>query len=440
MTDLLAATRMSTATEAPPSLAHTAVDHIATPLTDARSQLAEAISLLGFDNGLHQMLATPRRELSVAVPLRMDSGESRLYLGYRVQHNFSRGPAKGGLRYAPNVNLDEVRALAMWMTWKCALLDVPYGGAKGGVAIDPREHSMAELERVTRRYTSEILPIIGPERDIPAPDIGTDEQTMAWIMDTYSVNSGYTVPGIVTGKPISLGGSLGRASATSRGVTHIALAALRHAGFEPQRSTAAVQGFGKVGADAARFLSEAGVHVTAVSDQYGALHNANGLDIPALVEHVRETGSVIGFPGADALDGAALLSQEVDLLVPAAVEGVLHEGTAGDVRARVIVEGANGPTTPGADRILRERGVLVVPDILANAGGVIVSYFEWVQANQAYWWRADEVESRLEERMLSAWRHVLGYAEARGLSLRTAATALAVERVAEAHRLRGLYP
>jgi glutamate dehydrogenase (NAD(P)+) len=412
----------------------------ATPLADARSQLAEAVQLLGYGDGLHRMLATPRRELSVAVPLRLDSGESRLYLGYRVQHNFSRGPAKGGLRYAPNVNLDEVRALAMWMTWKCALLDVPYGGAKGGVAIDPRAHSTAELERVTRRYTSEILPIIGPERDIPAPDIGTDEQTMAWIMDTYSVNSGYTVPGIVTGKPISLGGSLGRASATSRGVTHIALAALRHAGLDPAASTAAVQGFGKVGADTARFLAEAGVRVTAVSDQYGAIANDRGLDVEPLIDHVRATGSITGFAGGDPIERDAVLTHEVDLLVPAAVEGVLHSGNAAEVRAKVVVEGANGPTTPDADRVLRERGVLVVPDILANAGGVIVSYFEWVQANQAYWWRADEVESRLEERMLSAWQHVLGYAGARGLSLRTAATALAVERVAEAHRLRGLYP
>ncbi|MFD6055970.1 Glu/Leu/Phe/Val dehydrogenase [Agromyces sp. NPDC060279] len=413
---------------------------VATPLEDARAQLAEAIALLGYSDGTRQMLATPRRELTVAVPLRTDAGETRLFTGYRVQHNFSRGPAKGGLRYAPNVNLDEVRALAMWMTWKCALLDVPYGGAKGGIAIDPREHSQAELERVTRRYTSEILPIIGPERDIPAPDIGTDERTMAWIMDTYSVNSGYTVPGIVTGKPIALGGSQGRASATSRGVTHIALAALRHAGITQSQATAAVQGFGKVGADAARFLAEAGVTVQAVSDQYGAVFNAAGLDIEALGDHVQRTGAVVGFAGGEALDGAALLELDVDLLVPAAVEGVLHEGNAGRVGAKVIVEGANGPTTPDADRILRERGILVVPDILANAGGVIVSYFEWVQANQAYWWRADEVESRLEERMLSAWEHVLGYARSRDLSLRTAATALAVERVAEAHKLRGLYP
>ncbi|WP_394554411.1 Glu/Leu/Phe/Val dehydrogenase [Agromyces sp. MMS24-JH15] len=434
---VVAAGRLDAASHAHPSGAH---PHTADPLADARTQLAEAAGILGLPDGLHRMLATPRRELTVAVPLRLDSGETRLFTGHRVQHNFSRGPAKGGLRYSPNVSLDEVRALAMWMTWKCALLDVPYGGAKGGVAIDPRAHSTAELERLTRRYTSEILPIIGPERDIPAPDIGTDEQTMAWMMDTYSVNSGYTVPGIVTGKPIALGGSLGRASATSRGVTHVALAALAHVGLRPERSTAAVQGFGKVGADAARFLAEAGVAVEAVSDLYGAVHRAGGLDLEALSAHVRETGTVVGFPGADPIDGQALLGLDVDLLVPAAVEGVLHAGTAEAVRARVVVEGANGPTTADGDRILAERGVLVVPDILANAGGVIVSYFEWVQANQAYWWRADEVESRLEERMLNAWSHVLGYAEARGLSLRTAATALAVERVAEAHRLRGLYP
>lgn len=417
----------------------TATPH-ATPLDDARSQLAEAIGLLGYDDGLHRMLATPRRELTVAVPLRLDSGEITLYTGFRVQHNLSRGPAKGGLRYSPSVDIDEVRALAMWMTWKCALLDMPYGGAKGGVAVDPRIHSTAELERLTRRYTSEILPIIGPERDIPAPDIGTDEQTMAWIMDTFSVNSGYTVPGIVTGKPISLGGSQGRASATSRGVTHIALAALRHAGVRVEGATAAVQGFGKVGYDAARFLDEAGVRVVAISDQYGAVYNSVGIDVEALGAYTTATGSVVGFGGAEPLDGDALLELELDLLVPAAVEGVLHEGNAGRVRAKVIVEGANGPTSPAADRILEEAGVIVVPDILANAGGVIVSYFEWVQANQAYWWRADEVEARLKERMLGAWAHVSGYAESRALSLRTAATMLAVERVAQAHRTRGLYP
>ncbi|RNE62575.1 Glu/Leu/Phe/Val family dehydrogenase [Cryobacterium tepidiphilum] len=412
----------------------------ATPLDDARAQLAVATGLLGYSDGLHAMLATPRRELTVAVPLRADDGSTMLFTGYRVQHNFSRGPAKGGLRYSPGVNLDEVRALAMWMTWKCALLDVPYGGAKGGVAIDPRLHSKAELERVTRRYTSEILPIIGPERDIPAPDVGTDEQTMAWMMDTYSVNTGYTVPGIVTGKPISLGGSQGRASATSRGVTHIALAALKHRGISASRASAAVQGFGKVGRDTARFLHQAGLRVLGISDQYGAIHNAGGLDIERLCAFVDETGTVMGFPGAEPLDRDLLLELDVDLLVPAAVEGVLHEGNATRVTAPVIVEGANGPTSPAAARIFADRGQLVVPDILANAGGVIVSYFEWVQANQAYWWNAAEVEAKLEERMLSAWQQVVDYATQRTLSLRTAATVLAVERVAEAHRLRGLYP
>ncbi len=376
----------------------------------------------------------------MSIPLRRDDGTVEVLTGHRVQHNFSRGPAKGGLRFAPNVDLDEVRALAMWMTWKCALLDVPYGGAKGGIRIDPRGYSQAELERVTRRYTSEILPIIGPDKDIPAPDVGTDERTMAWMMDAYSVSSGYTVPGVVTGKPVSLGGSLGRSTATSAGVVHIALAALRHLGLRPSTTTAAVQGFGKVGAGTAQFLAEAGVKVVAVSDQYGAIHHADGIDVRALQSHVAVTGSVVDFAGADALPAAALLALEVDLLVPAAVEGVLHEGNAASVAAKVVVEGANGPTTGAADQILADQGVLVVPDILANAGGVIVSYFEWVQSNQAYWWSAAEVNEGLERRMLAAWNHLLEVSAARGLSLREAATVTAVERVADAHRTRGLYP
>jgi glutamate dehydrogenase (NAD(P)+) len=410
------------------------------PLGDAQAQLAAAVATLGYEPGLHELLARPRREMTVSVPLRRDDGSVEILTGHRVQHNFSRGPAKGGLRFAPNVDLDEVRALAMWMTWKCALLDVPYGGAKGGVRIDPRNYSQAELERVTRRYTSEILPIIGPERDIPAPDIGTDERTMAWMMDTYSVSSGYTVPGVVTGKPVSLGGSLGRASATSAGVVHVALAALAHRGIPVAGASAAVQGFGKVGAGAAQFLAEAGVRVVAVSDQYGAVHAAGGLDVPALQAHVAATGSVVGFGGGEVLDPPALLELDVDLLVPAAVEGVLHGTNAARVRARIVVEGANGPTTGEADRILDEAGVLVVPDILANAGGVIVSYFEWVQSNQAYWWSRQEVDDRLERRMLQAWDGVLATAGARGLTLREAATVTAVERVADAHLTRGLYP
>jgi glutamate dehydrogenase (NAD(P)+) len=363
-----------------------------------------------------------------------------LFIGHRVQHNISRGPAKGGLRYSPDVTLDEVRALAMWMTWKCALLDVPYGGAKGGIRIDPRSYSTAELERVTRRYTSEISPLIGPAHDIPAPDIGTDEQTMAWLMDTYSVQRGHTVLGVTTGKPVSLGGSLGRAAATSRGVVHIALAALQSRGIQVDGATAAVQGFGKVGRYAARFLAEAGVRVVAISDQYGAVGSHAGLDIPELENHVEATGSVVGFGPSSELTNAELLEADVDLLVPAAVEGVIHADNAHRIAANVIVEGANGPTTPEADHVLNEAGRLVVPDILANAGGVIVSYFEWVQANQAYWWNADEVETRLADRMLSAWEQVNAHAAHLDLPLRTAATCLAVERVAQAHQLRGLYP
>ena len=410
------------------------------PLDDARSQLADAIKVLGYDQGMYDLLAAPRRELTVSIPLRRDDGSVEIITGHRVQHNYSRGPAKGGLRYSPHVDLDEVRALAMWMTWKCALLNVPYGGAKGGVVIDPRDYSQAELERVTRRYTSEIMPLIGPAHDIPAPDIGTDEQTMAWMMDTYSVNTGHTVLGVVTGKPISLGGSLGRASSTSRGVVHVALEALTHLGIAHDSATAAVQGFGKVGRGTARFLAEAGVRVEAVGDQYGAIHAPGGIDLPALEAYVDETGTVVGFDGAGPIDAGDLLELAVDLLVPAAVEGVLHAGNAERVRARLVVEGANGPTTSQADDILAARGVTVVPDILANAGGVIVSYFEWVQANQAYWWTEDQVEARLADRMIGAWHYVLDHAKTHQLTLRAAATSLAVQRVAEAHRQRGLYP
>jgi glutamate dehydrogenase (NAD(P)+) len=413
---------------------------IATPLDDAREQLADAIKILGYDEGMYAMLATPRRETTVSIPLRRDSGDVELLIGHRVQHSLTRGPGKGGLRYSPDVDLDEVRALAMWMTWKCALVDVPYGGAKGGVRIDPRNYSKAELERVTRRYTSEIMPIIGADHDISAPDIGTDEQTMAWMMDTFSVNKGHTVLGVVTGKPISLGGSLGRASATSRGVVDISLAALEHKGINPVGATAAVQGFGKVGRGAARFLADAGVRVVAVSDQYGAISSGNGLDIAALEVHADENGTVTDFAGSWPVFNDALLELDVDLLVPAAVEGVIHRDNADRIRAGTIVEGANGPTSPEADRILAANGVLVVPDILANAGGVIVSYFEWVQANQAYWWSEAEVENRLATRMRLAWDSVVAHAAKHDLTLRTAATCLAVQRVAEAHLIRGLYP
>ncbi|MGN8245693.1 Glu/Leu/Phe/Val family dehydrogenase [Cellulomonas soli] len=413
---------------------------IGSPLVTAQAQLSEAIEILGYDEGLHQMLATPRREMHVAVPLRRDDGRVVLHSGFRVQHNISRGPGKGGLRYAPTVDIEEVRALAMWMTWKCAVVDVPYGGAKGGVTIDPRGHSAAELERLTRRYTSEISPIIGPERDIMAPDIGTDERTMAWVMDTFSVNRGYTIPAVTTGKPLTIGGSLGRTTATSRGVVHTARAALADAGTDLREVSTAVQGFGKVGSHAARFLHETGARVNAVSDQYGGVHAPDGLDVPALLEHVAATGSVVDFADADPIDNADLLALDVDVLVPAAVEGVIDAETARTVKARWVVEGANGPTTAEGDRLLAERGVQVVPDILANAGGVVVSYFEWVQANQAYWWTEHEIEERLEHRMLSSYRSVAALARAEGISLRDAALVIGVRRVAEAHLVRGLYP
>ena len=410
------------------------------PLATAHAQLSSAIEILGYDEGLHAMLATPRREITVAIPLRRDDGRTELFTGYRVQHNISRGPGKGGLRYAPGVDPDEVRALAMWMTWKCAVVDLPYGGAKGGVTIDPRQYSQAELERVTRRYTSEIMPMIGPERDIMAPDIGTDEQTMAWVMDTYSVNQGYTIPAVTTGKPVAMGGSLGRATATSRGVVHSARAALADAGVDLRDVRVAVQGFGKVGSHATRFFADAGACVVAVSDQYCGVQAADGLDVPALTAHVAATGSVVGFAGGDPIDNASLLALDVDVLVPAAVEGVLDEETAATVKARWVVEGANGPTTGAGDQVLADRGIVVVPDILANAGGVVVSYFEWVQANQAYWWTEAEIEERLEQRMLASYANVAQVSRAEGLSLRDAALTIGVRRVAEAHQIRGLYP
>jgi glutamate dehydrogenase (NAD(P)+) len=410
-------------------------------LDDAQGQLAEAAEILGLDAGMHASLAHPRREVTVSVPLRREDGSVAVLTGHRVQHNLTRGPAKGGIRFSPHVHLDEVRALAMWMTWKCALIDVPYGGGKGGICFDPRDFTTAELERITRRYTAEIAPVIGPERDIPAPDLGTDERVMAWMMDTFSIGRGHTTLGVVTGKPLSLGGSLGRATATSRGVAHVTLEAMSRRGLRPAGTSAAVQGFGKVGRYAARFLAEAGLRVVSVSDQYGAIHDPAGLDIPAVEEHVDRTGSVVGLDRSETLDrGEDILYLPVDVLVPSAVEGVIHAGNAHRIQAGLVVEGANGPTTRDADGVLLERDVLVVPDILANAGGVVVSYFEWVQANQAFWWTEREVEERLAQRMSLAWERTTAFAESRGLPLRAAATTLAVNAVAEAHRMRGLYP
>ncbi|MDX6220782.1 MAG: glutamate dehydrogenase [Frankiales bacterium] len=410
-------------------------------LESALLQLESAVDVLGLDEGLHQLLATPRRSLQVAVPLRRDDGSLEVLQGYRVQHNLSRGPAKGGVRFHPHTDLDEVRALAMWMTWKCALIGIPYGGAKGGVAVDPRSLSRNELERVTRRYASEIMPIIGPEKDIPAPDVGTDEQTMAWMMDTYSIHSGYTVTGVVTGKPVALGGSQGRGGATSRGVMFSCFSALKEAGVDHREVSIAVQGFGKVGGLAAQYLHDAGCKVVAVSDVGGGIYNSDGLDPAALLKHLKGgADTVVGYPGTDAISNAELIELDVDVLVPAALEGVIHEGNAAQVKARFVVEGANGPTTPDGDKVLEDKGVVVVPDILANSGGVAVSYFEWVQDLQAYFWSEDEVNDRLKGLMQRAYAEVSELAAAKGLSLRTAAQVIGVGRVADAHRTRGLYP
>jgi glutamate dehydrogenase (NAD(P)+) len=410
-------------------------------LDSALSQLASAAELLGLDDGLHRVLARPKRVLEVSVPTRMDDGTVEVFQGYRVQHSLARGPAKGGIRYHPDTNLDEVKALAMWMTWKCALIGVPYGGAKGAVTVDPKLLSQAELERMTRRYASEILPLIGPNVDIPAPDVGTDEQTMAWIMDTYSMNSGHTITGVVTGKPLSIGGSQGRSAATSRGVLFSTLSALTDLRRDPAGMTVAVQGFGKVGALAAQFLSEIGCRVVAVSDVSGGAFAGDGLDVASMVQAARAgTGGVVGTSGTQSITNAELLALDVDILVPAALENVLTSANAGNVQASLIVEGANGPTTPEADAILADRGVIVVPDILANAGGVAVSYFEWVQDLAAYFWSEAEVNDKLQSLMTTAYAAVSALSQERRLTLRMAAQVLAVQRVAESHRVRGLFP
>ncbi|WP_261567392.1 Glu/Leu/Phe/Val family dehydrogenase [Frankia gtarii] len=404
-------------------------------------QLANAARHLGLDDGLHDLLRTPRRAITVSVPLLRDDGSLMVLTGYRVQHNLARGPGKGGIRYHPDTDLDEVKALAMWMTWKCALMGIPYGGAKGGIAVEPALLSRQERERMTRRYAAELVPLIGPEKDIPAPDVGTDEQTMAWIMDTYSAHTGHIATGVVTGKPLSIGGSAGRAGATSRGVQLALFAALRQTGRDPHDTTVAIQGFGKVGALAAQYLHDAGCKVVAVSDVKGGIYNPQGLNPAALIRHLAEGAeTVVGFPGTDTLTNDDLLELDVDVLLPAALEGVITIENADRVKARIIVEGANGPVTAEADRILEDRGVMVVPDILANGGGVAVSYFEWVQDMQAYFWSEDEVNDRLRTLMERAYGEVAMLATTQGISMRKAAHIIGVSRVAEAHQTRGLYP
>ena len=416
----------------------TTASSMESPLATALSQLRRAIDQLKLSENDWNTLSTPRRVLEVAVPLRRDDGRVEMYKGYRVQYSTTRGPSKGGVRFHQDIDLDETVALAMLMTWKCALTNLPYGGAKGGVAVNPKTLTMTENERLTRRYTSEILPIIGPERDIPAPDVGTDERNMAWMMDTYSVNAGFSVPGVVTGKPIVLGGSLGRTSATGDGVAISVREALKIKNIDPHGATVAIQGFGKVGYWAAVALESMGMKVVAVSDVNGGVTGFSS--ITELHKYAVENGTVVGAPGTEKITNSELLHLPVDVLVPAALADAINESTASGICAKIVVEGANAPTTPAGDEIMNDKGLLVVPDILANSGGVIVSYFEWVQDKQNYFWSAEEVKENLNSILMRAINEVADNASSKKVTWREAANMIGVGRVAEAHRLRGLYP
>jgi glutamate dehydrogenase (NAD(P)+) len=419
----------------------TAASEFESPLyRTALAQLDTIAERLNLEPSIHERLRYPRRALTVSVPVRMDDGRTEVFIGYRVHHDTALGPSKGGLRYDPSVDLGEVTALAMLMTWKSALMGLPYGGAKGGVRCAPHALSLREREGVTRRYTAEIMPLVGPDLDIPAPDLGTDEQTMAWMMDTYSMTQGRSVPGVVTGKPLIIGGSHGRREATGRGIVYVLHQAAHRLGHELRGKRAVIQGFGNVGSVVTRLLLNDGVVIVGVGDINGAIWNEQGLDVPKLQAHVKESGSVVGLPGAEPISSVDLLEQACDVLVPAAVGSQIHEGNADRIKAAVIVEGANGPTTAGADAILHERGVRVIPDILANAGGVVVSYFEWVQGLQHHFWRETEVTSRLQEIMTRGVDRVWATADRERVTLRSAALMEGIGRVAEAHRLRGLYP
>jgi glutamate dehydrogenase (NAD(P)+) len=410
------------------------------PWAVAQQQFDLAADRLNLDPGLRRVLREPRRELTVHFPVHMDDGSVQVFTGYRVQHNLGRGPAKGGIRYHQDVSLDEVKALAMWMTWKCAVVGIPYGGGKGGVIVDPKKLSLKELEGLTRRYATEISIIIGPEKDIPAPDVNTNAQTMAWIMDTYSMHVGYTVPGVITGKPIALGGSEGRNEATARGAVYCIVKAAAHLGMDLGNATVAVQGFGNAGSIAARLIRNEGSTVVAVSDSTGGIHNPAGLDIDRVIAWKKEHGTVQGFPGAQDVTNADVLEVECDILIPAALENQITIQNANSIKARLIAEAANGPTTPAADAILYERGVFLIPDILCNAGGVTVSYFEWVQDLNRDHWSEAIVNAKLKEIMDKAFDETLRLSGTEEVNMRTAAYLLAVQRVADATAMRGLYP
>jgi glutamate dehydrogenase (NAD(P)+) len=407
----------------------------------AKQQVDIVADLIGLDDGMREVLKHPKREITVNFPVRMDDGSLRVFTGHRVQYSMARGPCKGGIRYHPQVTLDEVRALAAWMTWKCAVVNIPYGGAKGGVICDPKHMSKNELERLTRRYASEIAFMIGPEVDIPAPDVYTDSQTMAWIMDTYSMQKGYSVPGVVTGKPISLGGSEGRGEATGRGCAYVVREAAKDAGVRVKGGTVAVQGFGNAGSIAAKILyDEQGAKIIAASDSKGGIYKADGFNPHAVEQHKMKTGSVVGFPGAKEVSNDEVLETKADILIPAALENQITTKNADKIQARIIGEAANGPTVPAADTILFQKKIIVLPDILANAGGVTVSYFEWAQDIQGYYWPLAEVNQRLEQVMVRSYNDVHKIATERKVHNRTAAYVLAIQRVADAIRIRGIYP
>ncbi|HET9086403.1 MAG TPA: Glu/Leu/Phe/Val dehydrogenase [Acidobacteriaceae bacterium] len=394
---------------------------------------------LNLDEGLWKVLRSPNREIIVHFPVAMDDGRVELFTGFRVHHSMARGPGKGGIRYAPDVSLDEVRALASWMTWKCAVVDIPFGGAKGGVICDPKKLSQGELERITRRYTSELIEFLGPEKDVPAPDVNTNEQTMAWIMDTYSMHMRQTVTAVVTGKPISLGGSRGRREATGRGVRVVCLEALRHLNMSVEGCRVIIQGFGNVGSNAAHLLMESGCRIVGIAEYDGGLYREEGIDIRALTEYRHRNSSIVGFRGAEAANTAELLTRSCDILIPAATENVISSRNAAKIQARIVCEGANGPTTAVADEILADKGIFVIPDILANAGGVTASYFEWVQDRQGYFWKEEVVNERLDEALKQSFADVVHYGLTHDVNNRIAAYMLAIDRVASVIRQRGFY-
>ncbi len=398
-----------------------------------------AARLLGLDPGIWKILTTPKRQIIVSCPIQMDNGDIEVFTGYRVQYNITLGPAKGGIRYHPDVSLDEVTALAAWMTWKCAVAHIPFGGGKGGIVCDPTRMSPRELEALTRRYVAEIIDAIGPEKDVPAPDVNTNAQIMAWVMDTYSMHVGHTSTAVVTGKPIEMGGSLGRREATGRGVSIVTREAAKHLGIDIKSATVAVQGFGNVGSVSADLIAQLGARIVAVTDWKGGVYNAKGLDIAKMIEYSKQHKTIDGFPGGEPLENEQLFSLEVDVLVPAALENQITEENAGTIRAKIVAEGANGPTTPEAHRILHERGIFVIPDILANSGGVTTSYFEWVQDRHGYFWEEEEVNKRLEAKMVEAFKDVLQTSLKYKIDLRTAAYIVAINRVATVTKMRGMY-